>query len=156
MPSTRRRAQRLISTHSQSRRQKEKGGEGYAPDALPLGKKPVLIVQEGGCASILVWIRPEKSPSAVLGPRPYPASSQSLYCLRYAVRSLRNSLLVTSLSLQKLWFDTRSVIVGFVVSKVAHKQVYNRGPLSNLPVSFHQFCTFIFLSPISTLRSLIN
>jgi len=50
-------------------------GQGYAPAALPLGKKPLPIVQEGGCDSVLVWIRPEKSPSPVFGPRPYPASS---------------------------------------------------------------------------------
>jgi len=37
------------------------GGEGYAPAVLPPGKKPVPIVQEAGCASVPVWIRPEMS-----------------------------------------------------------------------------------------------
>jgi len=60
------------------------------------------------------------------------------------------------MSLEKLGFNTRSVNVGFVVNKVTHKQVYHRVLLPYLAVSFHQFCTFVFLPSSSTLRILIN
>jgi hypothetical protein len=62
-----------------------------------------------------------------------------------AVRRLR--WVVAGLSLQRPGFASRSVHVGFVVDKVALRQVFLRVLRISLSVSFHRGCLYSYMSP---------
>ena len=58
------------------------------------GKDPVPIVQEAGWAPVLVWTDAENlTPTGIRSPD-RPASSQSLYRLRYPAHSVRLNTVV--------------------------------------------------------------
>ena len=59
------------------------GGQHHAMAALPLGKNPVPIIQEAGCAPGLVWTGAENLAPTVIRSPDRPVRSESLYRLSY-------------------------------------------------------------------------